>query len=257
MSWTAIDNATIKAITDIGLAAFAVYVVLKMHTDAAGECWPSVLTIARLTGTTVRTVRRALVMLQERGWIRIERRKDRSGRDMSSRYILSPVGESDTEAPPVVLPCQGEGDTNDLVRVTQEHHELDLIEREPIEQEPSSCRKLRFDAADMATASWMFTLIQKLDSKAKHPNLDHWAAQVRLMRERDRRTDNEIRNVFAWANADNFWRSNILCPAKLRAKFSQLSLKMKSGTNGHARKTGFPCGPGQRHTGTAGKIGVF
>jgi len=68
----------------------------------------------------------------------------------------------------------------------------------------------------------MFSLIQQIDAKSKKPNLERWANEIRLTREIDNRTDQEIRRVFWWANQNTFWRGNILSPAKLREKFTQL-----------------------------------
>jgi hypothetical protein len=111
----------------------------------------------------------------------------------------------------------------------------------------SSRRALRFDAADRETAGWMFGLIQGLDQRAKQPNLDRWANDVRLMRQQDGRTDAEIRTTFQWANQHSFWQSNILSPAKLREKFLQVTLKMKSETNGNGKPRTSTTGVGQRH----------
>jgi len=108
----------------------------------------------------------------------------------------------------------------------------------------SSCRKLRFDEADMQTAQWMFSLIQDLEPGSKKPNYQNWANTIRLLRERDNRTDASIREVFAWANRDSFWQANILSPSKLREKFSQLLLRMKEPAHG---KSNSKPGPGQRH----------
>jgi hypothetical protein len=119
----------------------------------------------------------------------------------------------------------------------------------------SSCRKLRFDETDMLTAQWMFSLIRDLCPGSKEPNFRHWANSIRLMRERDERSDEEIRSLFQWANDDSFWKSNILSPDKLREKWNQLIIK-KENPNGSSKRT-FPCGPGQKFkSGTAAK-GTF
>jgi hypothetical protein len=68
----------------------------------------------------------------------------------------------------------------------------------------------------------MFAMVQKIDSKVREPSLDRWANDIRLMREADKRTDEEIRATFAWANDDDFWKANILSPGKLREKFTTL-----------------------------------
>jgi hypothetical protein len=85
----------------------------------------------------------------------------------------------------------------------------------------------------METAKWMLGRIRAIDPTFKEPTLRRWANEIRLMRERDQRTDQQIRSLFALANEDSFWRSNILCPSKLREKWTQLSLRL--GVNGQQR----------------------
>lgn len=51
-----------------------------------------------------------------------------------------------------------------------------------------------------------------------------WINDIRLMIERDNRTIQDIRQMIDWCQDDAFWRSNILSPSKLRAKFDQLRL---------------------------------
>ncbi len=96
-------------------------------------------------------------------------------------------------------------------------------------KKPSLSRKLRFTDEDLETASWMFDRIKDLDPTAKSENLNKWADVIRLIRERDKRTDGEIRALFGWATDDSFWRTNILCPAKLRKQWTQLTVKMNNG----------------------------
>jgi hypothetical protein len=71
----------------------------------------------------------------------------------------------------------------------------------------------------------------------KLPDLTKWSNTIRLMRDRDGRTDQAIRETFAAANRDDFWRTNILSPDTLRAKFDDLRLRLKldrPGRNGKA-----------------------
>jgi hypothetical protein len=64
------------------------------------------------------------------------------------------------------------------------------------------------------------------------------------MRERDNRTDAEIRTLYQWAHNDSFWKSNILCPDKLREKWTQISVKQRTQKNGNRKST---IGPGQQY----------
>lgn len=84
------------------------------------------------------------------------------------------------------------------------------------------------DPDDVRVARDMFAAIQKINPKHKEPNFDKWADEIRLIRERDNRTHEEIVHLFQWANADSFWRSNILSPASLRKQWDKLSIKIKS-----------------------------
>lgn len=93
------------------------------------------------------------------------------------------------------------------------------------EETKSSCRELKFDDEDLRLAKWIFSLIQTLNPNHREPNLDSWANDVRLMRERDKRSRREIAELFDWANKDDFWRTNILSPATLRKQWDRLVIQ--------------------------------
>ena len=98
-----------------------------------------------------------------------------------------------------------------------------------------SCRNYRFDDEDRAFAEEMRTAIESVVPNPKPCNLEKWAADIRIMREQDDRTTESLRAVFPWANRDEFWRLNILSPAKLRKQFDQLSAKMGAQPNGRPK----------------------
>jgi len=81
---------------------------------------------------------------------------------------------------------------------------------------------------DHKAAQWIFSMIRKLNGKAREPSWDSWANDIRLMRENDRRTHHEICDLFKRANADDFWKANILSPSKLREKWDSLAIKLSS-----------------------------
>lgn len=80
-------------------------------------------------------------------------------------------------------------------------------------------------AADQQCAEWILALLEKVKPFPKKPVLAAWANDVRLMRDLDGRTHREICELFQWASKDAFWHTNILSPAKLRAKWDTLSLQ--------------------------------
>lgn len=94
---------------------------------------------------------------------------------------------------------------------------------------PISSSKLRFAEEDLLLADWISKKVLEVAPKTKEPSLDKWANEVRLMREKDGHSIQDIRQVFAWANSDGFWRTNILSVSKLREKFPTLHSKMTQG----------------------------
>jgi len=46
------------------------------------------------------------------------------------------------------------------------------------------------------------------------------------MVEQDKRNRREICEVYKWVNKDNFWKTNVLSPSKLREKYDELKIKM-------------------------------
>jgi uncharacterized protein YdaU (DUF1376 family) len=81
---------------------------------------------------------------------------------------------------------------------------------------------------DHKAVRWMFERVREVDATAKEPSWDTWANDMRLMREQDNRTHRDACELFGWANKDSFWRSNIMSPAKLREKWSTLSVKSQN-----------------------------
>ncbi|EJR4796572.1 replication protein, partial [Salmonella enterica subsp. enterica serovar Newport] len=79
-------------------------------------------------------------------------------------------------------------------------------------------------AEDLTAAEWMFDLIKTISPSARKPNLAGWANDIRLMRECDGRTHRDMCVLFRWACHDSFWAGNVISPAKLREKWTQLDI---------------------------------
>ena len=57
----------------------------------------------------------------------------------------------------------------------------------------------------------------------KEPNLNDWANTVRLMRESDKRSDEDIRGAICTAAKDTFWATTCLSPKNLRQNFDRIA----------------------------------
>ena len=92
---------------------------------------------------------------------------------------------------------------------------------------PKPLPKLRFGTEHSELAKYMFARIQDVMPGTPVPIYGKWAHQLRIMVERDGLPLDQIKNVFDWANADDFWKTNIKSPGKLRKQFPTLLAKMK------------------------------
>ncbi len=103
----------------------------------------------------------------------------------------------------------------------------------------------KYSPDDLKAAEWIYSKLLIVNPEHKKPNMDSWANTIRLMRERDNRTHEDICKVFAWANSDSFWSANILSPSKLREKFDQLLIKVNQPAVIQQAKPRFADGDGQ------------
>ena len=73
---------------EIPSRAKSVYMYLKDRSNAEGECWPAIKTIARDTSMSASTVKRALADLVQCGLLRKERRFRENRGNTSNRYFI-------------------------------------------------------------------------------------------------------------------------------------------------------------------------
>lgn len=92
-------------------------------------------------------------------------------------------------------------------------------------KEPSSPK---FSTSDTVNAQLLFNKMQVNNPDIKQPNLDKWSNDFRLIREIDKRNDEQIKYLINWTQNDDFWKSNILSPSKLRKQWDQLVVKIKT-----------------------------
>ena len=73
---------------DLPPRAKTVYMYLKDRSNADGECWPAVKTIAKDTSLSVSTVKRAIADLIRCGSLSKESRYRENGSHSSNRYFI-------------------------------------------------------------------------------------------------------------------------------------------------------------------------
>lgn len=171
------------------------------HNADTGQCNPSVNYICKKTSLARATVLKSLKGLNDLGLIS---RKKVTG---SSNWYTIHMGSTNI-------------DTGVVANLVPQPV-LDLVPK-PINKPK---KNLRWEKGDMETVESIFNLLLALNPKHRKPNMDSWANEIRLMRESDGHSHSEIMDLFRFANSDNFWKSNILSPKKLREKWDVLTIK--------------------------------
>lgn len=235
---------------------------LADSANAHGESiFPSVARLAHYSRQSERNVQRQLRLLEDSGWLECTERSS-GGRARPSRYRIAPDWVADpvawaakkglkcpviedanpdnlsgfTEPKPrqnVVVseaetPTNRDGNPDTAVspEQKQQHHIKPVrpISEQPGCAEPSDGLP---GSADRQLAESMFDLVLRLHPNHKPPNWRRWCRELRLLRERDHRTPEQIAVLFRWANGHAFWSANVLSPGKLREKWDQLVIQRK------------------------------
>jgi len=89
------------------------------------------------------------------------------------------------------------------------------------------------DSGDINLSHLLRDLILENNPTAKitDSQLNEWTNNVRLMREQDNHTIEEIDSLLQWSQKNNFWQSNILSMGKFREKWNTLWMQRKKGNN--------------------------
>ena len=77
--------------SDLPSRAIVVYMYLADRAGQKGNCFPSVPRIARDTGLSVNTVRRAVQDLKKSEFVTVDERFRRNGADSSNLYTLKAI----------------------------------------------------------------------------------------------------------------------------------------------------------------------
>jgi len=90
--------------------------------------------------------------------------------------------------------------------------------------------KTEFDSWDMSMAKRLFNHCLRSVPSSKVPNYQEWANEFRLIRERDKRSKDDIYAILAWMLGDEFWSGQIRSPQKLRKHYETMFAKRNSET---------------------------
>lgn len=200
----------------------------SLHMDEKGEsCFPSTRTIAEETGLSERSVICHLAMAVATQWL-VKEIRGLSGQcwrrhEYKARIplkLLKQFQQLQHEGTEVGSAPISEGAEPYSYKVLKE------VQSSSSNNTPK--KKFNQDSDQIRLASLLFDLVREKHPKAKAPDLQKWAKHIDFAIRVDGRTPGELEQIIRWCQADSFWSGNILSTDKLRAKFDQLWLKMRS-----------------------------
>ncbi|MBM0416271.1 replication protein [Aeromonas veronii] len=128
--------------------------------------------------------------------------------------------------------------TKDNINTSSSKNADALPDAGAVESVSAAVEKIRPDAAiqtpsgkfwgtqdDLTCAEYIHSRVLVVNPTAKAPNWAQWANDIRLMRTQLGYTHHDICSLFKWANLDQFWSANVLCPKTLRKQWDKLTAK--------------------------------
>ena len=208
--------------SDVSATAIKLYLVLRKNGDnKRGTSYWSRRKLAEQLGTSSNTMDRAKKELIDMGALCQINRKNKDGDWTSNlyhlhtasitncRYLYLPVGTpipTDGDTP---IPTSGERTNNHIELRTNE------LSRTYGDENHQACNLL----ADLIEANG-----------SKRPAVtDKWLSDMERLNRIDQRSWEQITRAIEWCQADDFWRGNIMSPAKLRKQYDQLRLAAQRG----------------------------
>ncbi|UJF15088.1 phage replisome organizer N-terminal domain-containing protein [Jeotgalibaca sp. MA1X17-3] len=110
------------------------------------------------------------------------------------------------------------------IDVQKSDTEIEIEIEKEIEIDSPDLAKAKYDdnSPYLRASRYLFKMIKQNNSKAKPPNYQRWADDIRKLVELDKNTLKEVSLVIDWSQQDPFWKKNILSASKLREQFPKL-----------------------------------
>jgi len=239
---------SVEVLLDAKMSASAkvVYAYLQHRQGDNAAAWPGLRRIAGDVALSLWAVKRAVAMLEARGWLEVAR-PDQAGRGHVNRYVVVAAKGSETdtftEGKGLVSSPLGavKGSETDTQKGRKPTLNKNHTRTNSLSNEREASRVAR-DSVRLAGILLDLILERKPDyrdgrSDKRKQTVGRWGRDIDLAIRRDGRDPAKIESVIRWAQNDGFWRDNILSGGKLREKFDRLEMQMQKGGTYHERGT--------------------
>ena len=211
---------------DMPLSSQALYFHLNMHADDDGFV-SNAKTIRRMTGASEDDLKLLLakqfIFSFESGVVVIKDWKIHNyiRKDTYNNTIYSDEKEHLAEDKNGAYTFRGRAvdDPSPQVRLGKDRLGKDNKNNSPHSDKP----KYGPDDRPYQIAQHLLGKIRDNNPDFKQPNLQHWANDIRLAHDRDKRDYDKLDNMVDWCQNNDFWQANILSGKKLRDKYDRLA----------------------------------
>lgn len=211
--------------------------------NGVDEVFPSMALMAEDLGISEERVRKHRKLLEKHGYIEVTKDKAEQGKFARNIYTIKQIvsipelSEDGLSVPGKhrdgEIPCrQNPGTNNNTLLNNNININNNINNKKTIRPRYSD------DNEHYKMAYYLFEKIRENSPTFKEPNFQVWANDMRLMVERDKRTDKvEIKNLIDFCQSDSFWMSNILSAATFRKQYDKLLIKFNQRGNKRGRKS--------------------
>lgn len=213
---------------DESISGVAILVYASLASRAGFESiHPGQAIIAAEARCSERRVRDAIKELEARGLVERVERRFAGGQRASDGYVLhsgvrpsslaeQPAGDAGSRSQPA--------DNDSANRQNRASAPYIEITTKEIDKGSDAIRADVERLLDLLDEEIRKNGVRKLPARNQGN-----ANAMRLLLDRDGFTEAEVAAVIRWAQADQFWHTNILSASKLRAQFAKLDAQMRSG----------------------------
>jgi hypothetical protein len=182
--------------------------------DAGESCYPSISRLAKETGLSRQAVMEHLKNARAAGWISV-RPHGFSGQPWKRNEYA------------ITWPAEKAVNQGDHEAVNQGDHEA-------VNQGDLSLSVVN-SSKSTAIALKIFEDLRKLNPTHREPAWEAWTKEIDLLLSEGRSAD-DVLELWAFAHAHSFWRTNILSPAALRKQWDRLAVLRTSSKSSSAGK---------------------
>jgi hypothetical protein len=207
----------------ISSTAIKLYLLLRKNGDnKRGTSYWSRKKLAEQLGTSANTMDRAKKELIDIGAICQINRKTPNGDWTSNLYHIHTTSTQECKylCATVGTPIPTDGDTPIPTSGEQTNNHIELRTNE--------LNTRTYGYENHQACNLLADLIESNGSK-RPAVTDKWLSDMERLNRIDERSWEQITRAIEWCQADDFWRGNIMSPAKLRKQYDQLRLAAQRG----------------------------